>query len=202
MPHGLSKSLAQLADGPWLCPQSLPILCRRRCAYHCDESRVKQPITLITECHSCSRWSIACGRKARWTLASSTKDRPVSPQSRTRGLRCCRKLVATAAPPTGATKYSATLCEIACSITSYLPELPMLRMGSSVSNTGNTVQSMAHRIDAMLETLLSLSNHDVFSVSAAATSSTLSRFGALSLLGALSRFAAASRLATRATERA
>eukprot|EP00964_Phaeocystis_antarctica_P047185 scaffold27287_cov38-Phaeocystis_antarctica.AAC.4 len=35
MPHGLSKSLAQLADGPWLCPQSLPILCRRRCAYHC-----------------------------------------------------------------------------------------------------------------------------------------------------------------------
>ena len=41
----------------------------------------------------------------------------MSPQSRTRGLRCCRKLVATAAPPTGATKYSATLCEIACSIT-------------------------------------------------------------------------------------
>ena len=27
----------------------------------CDESRVKQPITLITECHSCSRWSTACG---------------------------------------------------------------------------------------------------------------------------------------------
>ena len=41
----------------------------------------------------------------------------MSPQRRTRGLRCCRKLVATAAPPTGATKYSATLCEIACSIT-------------------------------------------------------------------------------------
>lgn len=41
----------------------------------------------------------------------------MSPHRRTRGLRCCRKLVATAAPPTGATKYSATLCEIACSIT-------------------------------------------------------------------------------------
>jgi hypothetical protein len=54
----------------------------------------------------------------------------------------------------------------------------------------------------MLETLFSLSNHGVFAVSADATNSTLSRFGALSLRGALSRFAAASRLATRATERA
>ena len=27
----------------------------------CDESRVRQPITLITECHSCSRWSTECG---------------------------------------------------------------------------------------------------------------------------------------------
>ena len=27
----------------------------------CDESRVRQPITLITECHSCSRSSTECG---------------------------------------------------------------------------------------------------------------------------------------------
>ena len=27
----------------------------------CDESRVRQPITLITECHSCSWWSTECG---------------------------------------------------------------------------------------------------------------------------------------------
>jgi hypothetical protein len=31
----------------------------------CDESKVKQPSTLITECHSCSRWSTACGLRGR-----------------------------------------------------------------------------------------------------------------------------------------
>ena len=74
-------------------------------------------------------------------------------------------------------------------------------MGSSVRSTGKTVQSMAHRIEATLETLFSLPNHGTFAVSVDATSSTPFRFGARCLRGvvsrfATSRFAAASRLAT------
>ena len=77
----------------------------------------------------------------------------------------------------------------------------MLRMGSSVSSTGKTVQSMAQRIEATLETLFSLPNHGISAVSVDATNSTLFRFGARCLRGAVSRFAAsrfaaASRLAT------
>ena len=77
----------------------------------------------------------------------------------------------------------------------------MLRMGSSVSSSGKTVQSMAQRIEATLETLFSLPNHGISAVSVDATNSTLFRFGAGCLRGAVSRFAAsrfaaASRLAT------
>ena len=58
----------------------------------CDESRVRQPITLITECHSCSRSSTECGlrggkggsgrrkgRRAWWGPASASGARSAGP---------------------------------------------------------------------------------------------------------------------------